>query len=322
MEELIEFGVQPLTYVGVFVGVLIAFEGLRQVFSRTESVAESRNRRMRLIAKGAQTEDILDLLKPKQNNWIYAPIPFIGDLPTKLRQAGMTIKPSRFMAAMLISAFMVAVFAAGFVVLPIALALGIVLCILAPVLVVRKTSKKRMTELERQLPEALDLMARGLIVGHPLNTTIAAVAAEMTDPIATEFGVIMDQVSYGDELVDAFFDFAERTDLEDVRYLSISVAIQHGTGGDLGQVLKTLAKVIRDRITMRKRIKAISSEGRMTSNFLSALPLVIFVSTSMMTPGYYGDVADDPLFRPFAVVVIGLVVTNFLVLRRLVDFRF
>ena len=151
-----------------------------------------------------------------------------------------------------------------------------------------------MKELERQLPEALDLMARGLIVGHPLNSTITAVANEMTDPIASNFGTIADQISYGDDLVDAFMDFAERTDLEDVRYLAISVAIQNGTGGDLGKVLQTLAKVIRGRMTLRKRIMAISSEGRLTSIFLSLLPVLIFVSTSLTAPDYYRGVADDP----------------------------
>lgn len=178
-----------------------------------------------------------------------------------------------------------------------------------------------MAALVRQLPEALDLMSRGLKVGHPLNATIASVATDMNDPIATEFGIMVDQVSYGDDLVNAFMDFADRTELEDVRYLSVSVAIQAGTGGNLAQVLGTLAKVIRDRITMRKRIQAISSEGRLTSNFLSLLPLFILVSTSISSPDYYAGVSTDPLFMPFAVVVGVLVVVNYLVMRRLVSFK-
>jgi tight adherence protein B len=208
-------------------------------------------------------------------------------------------------------------------VLPIYLAAGfaLLLAIIIPVSLVRWKGKKRLDLLSRQLPDALDLMARGLTVGHPLNATVASVANDMKDPIATEFGIIVDQVSYGDDMVDAFASFAERTGLEDVRYLSVSVGIQHGTGGNLAQVLKTLASVIRDRISMRKRVKAISAEGRLTSQFLSALPLVILAATSFTAPNYYAGVAGDPLFRPLAIVILGLVVANYLILRRLVDFR-
>lgn len=178
-----------------------------------------------------------------------------------------------------------------------------------------------MTAMTHQLPDALDLMARGLIVGHPLNTTIASVATDMQDPIGTEFGVMVDQISYGDDLVDSFVDFADRTDLEDVQYLAISVAIQAGTGGNLAQVLSTLAKVIRDRITMRKRIQAISSEGRLTSNFLSLLPVAILTFTMVTTPDYYGGVSGDPLFRPIAITVVVLMVVNYFAMRRLVNFK-
>ena len=150
---------------------------------------------------------------------------------------------------------------------------------------------------------------------------IAAVARDMHDPIASEFGTVVDQVSYGDDLVDAFMDFADRMEIEDVRYLAVSVAIQHGTGGDLARVLSTLSKVIRDRMAMRRRIQAISAEGRLTALFLSALPLVIFVGSSVTNPGYYWDVAGDPLFRPFAVIVVGLTIGNYIAMRRLVNFR-
>ena len=178
-----------------------------------------------------------------------------------------------------------------------------------------------MTKLVTQLPDALDLMARGLRVGHPLNATISTVARDMIDPVATEFGIIVDQISYGDDLVGAFRDFADRAGLEDVRYLATSVAIQNGTGGDLSLILLTLSKVIRARIAMRKRILAISSEGRLTAIFMSLLPVFIFGVTSVTSPTYYAGVSDDPLFRPIAIIVVFLIVANYLAMRRLVNFR-
>ena len=81
------------------------------------------------------------------------------------------------------------------------------------------------------------------------------------------------------------------------------------------------AKVIRDRLVMRRRIKAITAEGRLSAWFLSAIPIMIFVFTNWSSPDYFGGVADDPLFRPMLITIAVLTITNFLVLRRLVQFR-
>ena len=144
----------------------------------------------------------------------------------------------------------------------------------------------------------------------------------MADPIGSEFGIIQDQISYGDDIVTAFKDFAIRVDQEDARYLAVSIGIQHGTGGNLGRVLKILSKVIRDRATMRQRIHAISAEGRLSAVILTALPFLIFGSVHASTPSYYSDVSTDPLFMPMAATIVGLVVAQAFILNRLVNFKF
>ena len=321
MIDIPEFGFGVVVFVGIFLGVLLIFDGLWQLMSRTERVKDARNRRMRLIAGGASTGEILGLLKPAETKWALSGVPFLGSLPQDMRQAGLTMRP-----AVLIGFGLAATFAVGIVLatrLNPVLAFGVaaVIGIAAPVLIIRKIRAARMTKLVTQLPDALDLMARGLRVGHPLNATISTVARDMIDPVATEFGIIVDQISYGDDLVGAFRDFADRAGLEDVRYLATSVAIQNGTGGDLSLILLTLSKVIRARIAMRKRILAISSEGRLTAVFMSLLPVFIFGATSVTSPTYYAGVSDDPLFRPIAIIVVFLIVANFLAMRRLVNFR-
>ena len=316
-----EFGVGSIVYVGIFLGVLLIFEGLWQLLSRSEAVSDARNRRMRLIADGKTPQEILGLLKPTEKSWHLSSIPLLGTLPQDLHQAGLRTRPLVFLAFGFVTALLI-----GLTLTPRlgpipSFVAGALIGLALPTIVVRKIRNKRLKLLVSQLPDALELMARGLKVGHPINATITTVARDMFDPIATEFGIIVDQVSYGDDLVDAFKDFAERVDVEDVRYLATSVAIQNGTGGDLARILLTLSKVIRARITMRKRILAISSEGRMTAIFMSLLPLFIFGSTSLTSPTYYAGVSGDPLFRPIAITVVCLVVGNFLAMRRLVNFR-
>ena len=316
-----ELWITALTYGGVFLGVLLAFEGVRQILSRNESGSEARNRRMRMIARGAGTEERLRLLKPDSGGGLLSVLPALNRLPLALRQAGIAIPPKAFVLICLAAFMVVSVLAAATVGPVPGLALGLAIGILSPIVVVQQRRRARTELLVRQLPDALDLMARALRVGHPLNTTITSVAHDMPDPIATEFGIMVDQIAFGDTLTDAFNDFAERYDAEDIRYLAVSVGIQHGTGGDLAQILNTLAKVIRDRLSLRKRIRAISAEGRLTSLFLSFLPLLILGTTTITAPGYYWDVSDDPLFRPFAIIVVVLTVTHFLAMRRLVNFH-
>lgn len=316
-----EFELGTLAYAGVFLGALIAFEGARQILTRSETLGEARSRRMRMVAAGASTAERLRLLKPDASGWSLSRLPFVGSLPGDLGHAGISLSAGSLLTYM--TGGFVTLALAVSVVLPlhVAAALAGLLTFVLPVTMIRRRGRQRLDLLSRQLPDALDLMARGLTVGHPLNTTVASVASDMKDPIATEFGILVDQVSYGDDLVDAFASFAERTDLEDVRYLAVSVGIQHGTGGNLAEVLKTLSSVIRDRMAMRRRIRAISAEGRLTSKFLSALPLIILGATSITAPTYYSGVAADPAFKPLAIVIAGLVISNYLIMRRLVDFR-
>jgi tight adherence protein B len=316
------FDFRFVIYALVFLGVLAAYEGLRQMMSRGENRNEARNRRMRMLASGKTEEQVLELLKPKTKKGMLSNLPFVGDLPAALRAAGMTVPPEIF-ALGCAAGFVLAAAAGSQVANPFtAFGVAATLFLVMPLILVDNARKKRSERLIKQLPDALDLMARGLKVGHPLNATLRSVADEMPDPIGTEFGVVIDQVAYGEDLGDAIRDLAARIPEEDIQYLAVAIGIQHGTGGDLGRILSTLARVIRGRMTMRRRIRAISSEGRLSAIFLSMLPVFIGVFTSVTAPSYYGDVADSPLFIPIAIVVVVLVVLNAVILRKLVTFRF
>ncbi len=276
----------------------------------------------RLVRSGKTEEQILEVLKPKTKKGLLTNLPFVGDLAAAMRAAGMTMPPEVF--ALICAAGFVLVAGAGSTVThPIlAFSLAALFFLIAPLLIVDNARKKRVDRLVRQLPDALDLMARGLKVGHPLNATLRSVADEMPDPIGTEFGIVIDQIAYGDDLGDAMRDLAARIPEEDIQYLAVAVGIQHGTGGDLGRILSTLANVIRGRMTMRRRIRAISSEGRLSAIFLSCLPVFIAIFTTVTSPSYYGDVMDSPLFIPIAIVIFILVTMNAIILRKLVTFRF
>lgn len=313
---------QFVVYIVAFVGVLLMFEGVRQMLSRTEQAEKAKSRRMQLIQKGATTEEILKILKPTEKRSFVERLPFVGDLPLVLRQAGIVMAPGAFLVTCLAAAVAIFVIAFQFITTLNAVGFAFLLGIAVPILQVRMKRNERMNLLVKQMPDALDLMARGLKVGHPLNTSLSSVANEMSDPIGSEFGIVVDQVSFGDDLTEAFRDFAMRIDQEDVHYLSTAIAIQHGTGGDLARVLNVLSRTIRDRLNMRKKITALTAEGRLTAAFLSFIPVMIFAAMQFLTPSYYGSISNEPEAIPLGIAIIVLTVMNGLVLRRLVNFRF
>lgn len=322
LEALREIDLQFVIYVGAVVGGFLIFEGLRQLLSRSANAEHAKSKRMQLIQKGATTEEILKILKPEEKKSFVERLPFFGDLPVVLRQAGITMAPGAFLVTCLAAAVAIFVVSAQFMNILNAVVFAIVVAIFLPVLQVRMKRNERMQKLVQQLPDALDLMARGLKVGHPLNTTLTSVANEMADPVGSEFGIVVDQVSFGDELSEAFRDFSYRIDQEDVHYLSTAIAIQHGTGGDLARVLNVLSRTIRDRLNMRKKIKALTAEGRLTAAFLSFIPVLIFIAMQILTPSYYGSIANEPEAIPLGIAIVTLAVLNALVLRKLVNFRF
>lgn len=307
-----------LIFIGVFLGMLLLVEGTRQVLSRRETDAEARTRRMRMLAKGTDARERLELLAPQRSaGSMIGQIDFNGLLVA----AGLPPRPMLFIAGAVVATGAVTVVTEMAIGPLAALLFAVALCIVLPFLILVAIRDRRQAKLAAQLPDALDLMARGLRAGHPLSTSIATVAETMPDPIGTEFGIMVDQLSYGDDMQTAVHKLARRNPTEDFRYLAASISIQHGTGGNLGNVLTILSKVMRDRAMMRRKIKAMSAEGRISALILSVIPFLMVGLNSIITPEYYGGVTDDPMFIPLAILAVGLILTNALVLYRLVNFK-
>lgn len=308
-------------YIGIFVGVLVAFEGVRSSLTASQTGPAARLKRLAKQREKAQGHQAQLLLNGEVKAGALARLPLYSQVPARMQQAGMTVKPSIFLGlCLLVSGVLFAIGSlAGGLLLGFAAALlsGVVV----PMSVINIVRKRRVDAFAKQLPDALDLMKRGLRVGHPLNVTIANVAHNMSDPLAGEFRIMSDQITYGDTLIDAMSDLSNRIDQEDMHYLTAAVTIQQSSGGNLATMLGTLSVVIRQRYAMRRKIKAISSEGRISAYILSGLPFIMYGGTTITSPDYYSGVQDHPFFLPMAVAVVVLVLANFFTLRSLVTFR-
>ncbi|MGI9350008.1 MAG: type II secretion system F family protein [Rhizobiaceae bacterium] len=191
-----------------------------------------------------------------------------------------------------------------------------------PYLWLKRQANKKTALFASQLPEAIDLITRSLKAGHPVPVAISMVAREMPDPIGTEFGIVSDEVTYGSDLVTALQGMYERVNLPDLPLLISSVSIQATTGGNLREILEGLSEVIRERTKMKRKIKAISAEGRMSAMFLTAMPVLLFIALQFLIPKYYGAIWTEPLtWKLIAGLGTWLTVGNLIILK-MVSFKF
>ncbi|MGH1366984.1 MAG: type II secretion system F family protein [Maritimibacter sp.] len=302
--------------------LMIGSFALRLVFAPENAQDKAKLRRMRAL-QGEKLQDIALANVHKQATAKRASrLPFLDGLTLLAERADLGDYKRQLMLSTVALAVILALVFSAFAHGVVAVVLGGATAVLTTRGILNARYKKKVDAFTKQLPDALDLIMRGLRVGHPVNTTINNVARTMQDPIGAEFRILADQISHGEYLTEAFSDMAHRIGQEDVEYLAVAIRIQHGTGGNLAQILETLSNVVRDRIVMRRRIRAISSEGRISAYVLSALPVAIYGATSLSAPSYYGAVSDDPLYMPIAYTIVALVVGNFLALRKLVSFTY
>jgi tight adherence protein B len=106
-----------------------------------------------------------------------------------------------------------------------------------------------------------------------------------------------------------------------MRMFVVSLSVQSETGGNLAEILENLSKVIRERHSMLMKVRALSSEGRMTALMLTALPVLAFVGLFLVNPAFYLEVADDPMFMPGFVGLLLLYFVGFITIRKMVDLK-
>jgi tight adherence protein B len=190
-----------------------------------------------------------------------------------------------------------------------------------PVMVLNVKATKMRKKMQDQFPVALDVFVRGLRAGHPIAAALDLLTVEMPDPIGTQFGMAVDEVTYGADLRDALQNMAERWDLDDMRMFVVSLSVQNETGGNLAEILENLSQVIRERHSMFLKVRALSSEGRMTATMLTILPIFTFVVLFLFNPPFFLEVADDSWFVPGFIVLLALYLTGFFTIRKMVDLK-
>jgi tight adherence protein B len=315
----------PLIYIAIFVAVVLLVEGLYlTIFGKSISLNNRVSRRLALLEKNQNREEVLEQLRKEMTQHMNVRgIPLYSMLAKKAQHANIAFSPQALMGVMvLVSAVAFLGLTVGTAAaLPIRAVLAVGMGVGGVYVWVNHKAKKRMSLLEEQLPDAVELMVRSLRVGHPFASAIGIVSKEVPDPLGTEFGVIADEAAYGRDVSESLKAFAERMDNQDLRFLAVAVTIQQQSGGNLAEILSGLAKVIRARFKLFRRVKAITAEAKWSGMFLSAFPVGAGLMIFMIKPDYYDDVMKTSYFVPAALIVGVLLVVNVVFMRVLVNIK-
>ena len=317
--------IEPLIYLAIFIGVIFLIEGIYlMVFGKSISLNSRVNRRLDMLEKGARREEVVERLRKEQTQHSRTRnIPLYSMISNKAEKAAIAFTPEMLIAIMgglaLLTFVLLSLLTGSGLILRIVL--SVVFGIGAVTIWVNKKAKERLALLEEQLPDAVELMVRSLRVGHPLTSAIGIVAKETPDPLGSEIGIIADEASFGRDISEALTALGQRTGLQDIRFLAVAVGIQQKSGGNLAEILAGLAKVIRSRFKLFRKVKTITAEARWSGIFLSSFPVLVVVLINVGKPDYFDNVADHSLFVPLAITVACFLIMNIIYMRALVNIK-
>ena len=306
----------------VFLAATFGVYALYWVFVFNRRELQVINRRLELNRQLRNASAVLAALRDERGiRQLQNPI--LRQLNDWLSQTGTNFTEKTLMLAFLATCVMLIVLCSillGFGLASLALAVLSSAALMALYFLRRRA--QRIALFAEQLPDAIDIIVRGVRVGLPFISAVALVAREMSDPVGTEFGMLADEISFGLDVRNALDNLYRRVGQPDLLFLTVSVGIQAQTGGNLGEILSRLSQLMRHRAIMRLKIKALSAEGRASAVTLSAFPFVLFFVISFLSPTYYGAIWSNPLVEPAIYLGLLLLFVGNLIMYRMVHFRY
>jgi tight adherence protein B len=280
------------------------------------------------LLHSAHTEDIEVLLA---RNELMSEIPWLNrslielqaalQLKRMLDQADLHITPSRLLMFSGMAGILGAL--AVSVVSPSILFMvgGGLVAASAPFLHLWWRRKKRFDQFLEHLPDALDLMSRGLSAGHAFSEALHMVAAEMPDPIASEFRKTYEEQNLGLSLKLALENLTERIPLLDLKMCVTAVLIQRETGGNLAEILEKVAYTIRERFRIMGDLKTLTTSSRLSAWLLCGLPIFVALAVTVMNPDYMAILWKDQRGHYMIGAAVIMQITGMLIVRKILDIK-
>lgn len=296
----------------IFGTVFMLVQGLVvPVFGESAQASKRLKKRLSAINEQNEEDSYSSLLRKRYLKQLTAPERFLEELPlmkslaSLIEQAGYSMLAYRLVVLSLSLGVVAGYLSWAAFRMPWVTALATIVATSLPIFNVRRARAKRMSRIEEQLPDAIDIMKRALKAGHPFNSTLKLVADDMDDPIAHEFGLTFNEISYGNDVRRALLGLLSRVPSVTVMALVTSILVQKETGGNLAEVLEQIAKVIRGRFRFQRKVKTLTAEGRMSAWVLATVPLILFATIWVTTPDYLPILVEDP--RGHKMIIYGVI---------------
>jgi tight adherence protein B len=313
----------------VFVAVLLLLEGLYLIWKSYKGPeAKKLEKRLRALSASNDTTAQAQLLKERMLSEVPAfqrvlfSIPRAHNLDKFILQAGLNWTVSKLLLSCVAFGAIGLLLVIGVLhqTLLIAAAAGAVLGTV-PLLFVQQKRSSRLLKLERQLPDALDLVTRALRSGHSFSSGLQMIGEEMAEPIANEFRIVSDEVNFGVSLQQALTNLSERIPLTDLRYFVVAVLIQRDSGGNLTEVLSNLSRLIRERLKLLGKVRVLSSEGRLSAWIVGLMPFALAGVMNFVNPSFMSPLWKDPMGISIIKYMLIVMAFGVLMLRKIIKIR-
>lgn len=184
--------------------------------------------------------------------------------------------------------------------------------------VLLRIRRKRFGDL---LPEAVDLMSRGLRAGHSINAVLEMVGNEISDPVGTEFRALHKEQTLGLPIREAMTNLIERMPVDDLRFLATAILLQKESGGNLAQILDKTAALVRERARLRGQLMIYTAQGRITGWILCSAPFLMFALLSIVNHNYEKALLENPLGLKMVYGGLIMMVLGILSIRKIIDVK-
>ena len=199
-----------------------------------------------------------------------------------------------------------------------AIVTGIV-CLALPFIFLKLAEKSYYQKFNEQLPDALDLLSRAVRSGNALSAGLGMIADQIDDPIKSEFAATVDEINLGLTMDEAMENLCERVPIADLRFFSIAVLVQKETGGNIGEILDNISRLIRERIEFKRHVAALTAEGRLSAVVLISLPILMFLYMYMTNYEYLSMLWTEKLGHYMVFGAIIMQIIGSYVIKRIVD---
>jgi tight adherence protein B len=310
----------------VFLAFVVAFYAWRaSTLTEGQKRIQEQLRRLSMVGREGSVDPAI--LRDKRLSDItfidrlLAALPISRDLELLLYQAGLSWRVGTLILLMAVTG------AAGFLLCALLLHRPLVGLLVGATVAfipygwVRSKKTKRMNQFSEQLPDALDLMTSALRAGLSFPAALQLVAQESPEPLAQEFAVTFDEQNLGLDMREALTNLTDRVDSLDLKFFVTAVIIQRETGGNLAEIMESIARIIRERFRILGDVKARTAHGRLTGMILSVLPIALAIIFSIIAPKYMVTFFRDPAGQVLLMLCLALQIMGYIWIRRVIQIK-